>query len=74
MGGLQATAQALGPKAVLARWQFASATLTLATNLGTEAVPLATIPPGRLVFASSDLPAGDTFPATCTAVWLESTR
>jgi maltooligosyltrehalose trehalohydrolase len=57
-------AQAIGPKAVRACWQLGDGSrLTIITNLGTEAVPLAK-PAGQLLFAT-----GDTGPMT--AVYLE---
>jgi malto-oligosyltrehalose trehalohydrolase len=66
-------AEAIGPKAVLARWKLRDgATLTIASNLGSEAVPLST-PPGRVLFASTDLPTG-ALPGYCTAAFLDAPR
>ncbi len=69
-----AEAQAIGPKAVVARWEFAPAgqteRLTIASNLADAAVPLPT-PPGRLLFASHAIPDGS-LPAACTGAWLDT--
>jgi maltooligosyltrehalose trehalohydrolase len=57
-------AEAIGPKAVLARWRLGDgAELTIVTNFGTDAVSFK-IPAGRLLFAT-----GETGPMT--AVYLE---
>jgi malto-oligosyltrehalose trehalohydrolase len=57
-------AEPIGPKAVIAQWRLGDGTcLTIATNLGTDAVSFAT-PAGRLLFAT-----GDTAPMT--AAYLE---
>ncbi len=57
-------AEAIGPKAVLARWRMGDGSrLTIVTNLGTDAVPFEP-PAGRLLFG-----AGETAPMT--AVYLE---
>ena len=63
-GTVSLGAEAIGPKAVVARWRLGDGTkLTIVTNLGTDAVSFDT-PPGRLLFA-----AGDTAPMT--AAYLE---
>jgi maltooligosyltrehalose trehalohydrolase len=57
-------AEAIGPKAVLARWKLGDGTgLTIVTNLGADAV-LSNTPRGRLLFTT-----GDTAPMT--AAYLE---
>ena len=51
------TAEAIGPKAVVARWRLGDgAVLTVATNLDAQAVTLDP-PAGVLLFASSEMPA-----------------
>jgi maltooligosyltrehalose trehalohydrolase len=63
-GTVSLGAEAIGPKAVIARWRLGDgATLTIVTNLGSEAVPFE-IPAGRRLIAT-----GDNSPMT--AVWLE---
>jgi maltooligosyltrehalose trehalohydrolase len=63
-GTVSAGAEAIGPKAVLARWTLGDgARLTIVTNLGPDKVPFAP-PAGCLLFAT-----GDTAPMT--AVYLE---
>jgi maltooligosyltrehalose trehalohydrolase len=63
-------ARAIGPKAVLARWTMGDgATLTIASDLGGEPVPLDP-QPGRPLFASTGLPPG-TLPGCCTAAFLD---
>jgi maltooligosyltrehalose trehalohydrolase len=63
-GTVSLGADAIGPKAVLARWRLGDgACLTIVTNLGTDPVAFAT-PPGRLLFTT-----GDTAPLT--AAYLE---
>jgi malto-oligosyltrehalose trehalohydrolase len=53
-GAASIGAQAIGPKAVLARWRMGDgAILTLATNLGTEPCALAR-PDGDLIFATPE--------------------
>ncbi len=54
-GTVSLGAEAIGPKAVLARWRLANgARLTIVTNLDTTAVPFA-MPPGRLLFATAQI-------------------
>ena len=63
-------AQVLGRKAVVARWRLGDgATLTIASNLDSDPVPL---PPqsGRRVFCSVD-PPDAALPGCCTAAWLD---
>ena len=63
-GTVSLGAEAIGPKAVIARWRLGDgATLTIVTNLGSEAVPFE-IPAGRRLIAT-----GDNSPTS--AVWLE---
>ena len=63
-GTMSLGAEAIGPKAVVARWRLGDGSrLTIVTNLGADAVPFAT-PAGRLLFAT-----GDTAPMT--AAYLE---
>jgi maltooligosyltrehalose trehalohydrolase len=63
-GTVSLGAEAIGPKAALARWRLGDGScLTIVTNLGSDAVSYAT-PAGRLLFASNDT-------APMTAVWLE---
>jgi maltooligosyltrehalose trehalohydrolase len=64
LGTVSIGAEAIGPKAVLARWRLNDgARLTIVANLGTDAVSFE-IPPGRLLFATSDA-------APMTAAYLE---
>ncbi len=66
-------AQAIGPKAVLARWTLGNgAILTLASNLDRAPVPLESMP-GRLLFASTEPKAG-TLPGHSTVAFLDSPR
>jgi maltooligosyltrehalose trehalohydrolase len=63
-------ARVLGGKAVIASWRLRDgATLTIATNLDAEPVPMEP-PSGRLIFASADLVRG-TLGGHCTAVFLD---
>jgi len=65
------TAEAMGPKAVVARWRLGDgATLTLASNLGTEAVASAVAASGRLLFSNKDLPHGQ-LPGHCTCAFID---
>jgi maltooligosyltrehalose trehalohydrolase len=64
LGTVSIGAEAIGPKAVLARWRLGDgARLTIVTNLGTDSVPFET-PPGRLLYATADI-------APMTAAYLE---
>lgn len=63
-GTMPLGAEAIGPKAVLARWRLGDgAHLTIVTNLAGDAVPFEQ-PAGRLLFATSDI-------APLTAAYLE---
>jgi maltooligosyltrehalose trehalohydrolase len=63
-------ARVLGRKAVIASWQLRDgATLTIATNLDAEPVPMEP-PSGRLIFASAHL-SPRTLPGHCTAAFLD---
>ena len=79
---VHAEARAIGPKAVLARWEFGSGLLprprprlitTLTPGDQSRRRPRARCKPptGRLLFTSRTLPAG-TLPGTCTAAWLDT--
>ena len=69
-GAYALTAEAVGPKAVIARWQLRDgAILTVATNLDTK--PVALDPPaGRLLFANREMPP-DLLPGHCTCAFLD---
>jgi maltooligosyltrehalose trehalohydrolase len=54
LGTVSLGAQAIGPKAVLARWKMGDGSrLSIVTNLGTESVSFET-PAGRMLFATGD--------------------
>ena len=66
-GALSLDAKALGPRAVMARWRLADASvLTLAANLAQERQPI--VPPASpLIYGSCDT---GLLPAATTAAWL----
>ena len=67
------TAEAIGPKAVVARWRLGDgAVLTVATNLDTQAVTLDP-PAGVLLFANTEMPPG-LLPGHCTCAFLDMSR
>jgi malto-oligosyltrehalose trehalohydrolase len=70
-GARSLDAHALGSKAVVARWRMGDgAVLTLASNLGSEAVALEP-PSGTLLFVSTDAVA-NVLPGYCTCVWIDA--
>jgi 1,4-alpha-glucan branching enzyme len=67
------TAEAIGPKAVVARWRLGDgAVLTVAINLDAQAVTLDP-PAGVLLFASSEMQQG-WLPGPCTCAYLDLAR
>ena len=67
-------ARAVGVKAVVAYWRMGDGTtLTLASNLGTEAAAIEP-PRGSLLFASNDTAPVGVLPAHCTCAWLDAKR
>jgi malto-oligosyltrehalose trehalohydrolase len=67
------TAQAVGPKAVLAQWRMGDgALLTVASNFAARPVSIEP-PAGQLLFASTPLAAAQ-LPGYCTCVYLEPPR
>ncbi|WP_294390260.1 malto-oligosyltrehalose trehalohydrolase [uncultured Sphingomonas sp.] len=64
-----AGAEAIGDKAVVARWQLGDAMLTLAINLGEEAVPL-TQPQGERIAEIGMADAQGTLPPASFAAWI----
>jgi maltooligosyltrehalose trehalohydrolase len=67
------TAEAVGPKAVVARWRLGDgAVLTVASNLDAQAVPIAA-PGGQELFATMPMPAG-LLPGHCTCAFLDEAR
>jgi maltooligosyltrehalose trehalohydrolase len=69
----RATAEVVGPKAVVARWRLGDgAILTLASNLDAGAVPM-DLPAGRLLFASTALSHGRLH-GHCTCAFIDEPR
>ena len=67
------TAEAIGPKAVVARWRLGDgAMLTVATNLDAQAVTLDP-PAGALLFTNTEMPPG-LLPGHCTCAFLDTSR
>jgi 1,4-alpha-glucan branching enzyme len=72
-GARSVGAHSVGSKAVLAQWRMGDgAVLTLASNLGSEAVPFEP-PSGTLLFASTDT-IRDMLAGYCTCAWLDADR
>jgi malto-oligosyltrehalose trehalohydrolase len=72
-GAYALAAEAIGPKAVIARWRLGDgAVLTMGTNLDTQAVPL-DLPAGRLLFANKTMPPRQ-LPGLCTCAFLAMPR
>jgi maltooligosyltrehalose trehalohydrolase len=65
--------EVVGPKAVMASWRLGDgATLTLASNLGPDTVPLDR-PAGRLLFANAAMLHG-LLPGHCTSAYIDEPR
>jgi maltooligosyltrehalose trehalohydrolase len=64
-------ADAIGDKAVCARWRLGSGTLTLAINLGDAPVPFAA-PAGEVLTLIGSDAVGATLPAASFAAWLDA--
>jgi maltooligosyltrehalose trehalohydrolase len=72
-GAYALAAEAVGSKAVVARWQLGDGTvMTVATNLDAEAVAL-DAPAGTLLFTNREMPPGR-LPGHCTCVFLDMPR
>jgi maltooligosyltrehalose trehalohydrolase len=66
-------AQAVGPKAVEARWRLGAKTFTLAVNLGDAPAASLSLPEGPPLIVVGQEPAGGAIPAATFAAWLEET-